>query len=466
LRLTKPGGRAAQFVPENLYNGANATAIRRHLFDESELHALVAFENSHKVWFDIDTRAKFYLYVATPGGKTSSFSAAFGINSREKLAALQTGLPIEIPISLVEEFSPEAFAIAEVAHPSDIVISRKVYARLPKFGAIVQGAAAREYMREIDMGNDREDFDEDPDGIALYEGRMVDLYDHRAKNYVSGRSRAAVWQGVKFGSPSKRIVPQWRIPEAILPDKVFPRWHEYRIGFCDVASPTNQRALVAALIPSGVICGHKVPTIQFHPNGDTLLLGWLGIANSFCLDFIARKKVSLTMSYTVLDSLPLPRSWATTPLENAIAQRVLLLTATGPEMQDFWDRVAPLFEAQVVADGPCEDPARRRILRAELDVLVARDFFGLTRDEMRYLLDPEDILGFDCGFETFGALKRAEMRLDGGRFSSRDLILRTWDALPAPQRLPGGLSGQTMPAPPERTPIESGNPMAGPDASE
>ena len=37
LRATRPQGRAAQFVPENLYNGANAAAIRRFLFDECKL---------------------------------------------------------------------------------------------------------------------------------------------------------------------------------------------------------------------------------------------------------------------------------------------------------------------------------------------------------------------------------------------------------------------------------------------
>src|SRR5258708_40075731 len=97
LSLVREGGRAAQFVPENLYNGANATAIRRHLFEKCRLHALIAFENSRKVWFDIHTAAKFCLYVASPGGCTEVFAAAFGINSEEKLAALRTRLPLYIP---------------------------------------------------------------------------------------------------------------------------------------------------------------------------------------------------------------------------------------------------------------------------------------------------------------------------------------------------------------------------------
>ena len=392
---------------------------------ECKLERLIAFENTRKVWFDIDSRAKFCLYVASTGGKTASFRAAFGVNSTEKLAVLSTGLPIEMPVSLVEEFSPEAFAIAEVAHPSDISISRKLYARLPKFGAELQGSATRVYMTEIHMGNDREDFEDDPDGVPLYEGRMVDLFDHRAKMYVSGRGRSALWQELPFGSATKGIGPQWRIGHANIRDKIATRWREYRIGFCDVASPTNQRVLVAALIPARTICGHKVPTVQFQPHDDRVLLLWVAIANSFSLDFLARKKVALTMSYTVMDSLPLPRAWNSTPLEVAIARRALILTATGTEMAEFWSSAAPQIGLSPEDDLPCEDPVQRRLLRAELDVLVARDFFGVTRDEMRYLLDPADILGPDCGFETFGALKRAEGRASGGRFTSRDLILDT-----------------------------------------
>ena len=40
---------------------------------------------------------------------------------------------------------------------------------------------------------------------------------------------------------------------------------------------------------------------------------WLAVANSFCIDFLARKKVALSMSMTVLDSLPFPRLPLTTP---------------------------------------------------------------------------------------------------------------------------------------------------------
>lgn len=441
-------GRAAQFVPENFYNGANATAIRKHLYTRMKLESLVAFENTGKIWFDIDSRAKFCLYVASRNGPTVSFRSAFGVNSTEKLAEASLHLPVEMPVSLIEEFSPESMAIAEVVHPSDISVSKKIYGRFPKFSAETDGLASRIYSREVDMGTDRELFVEDPNAIPVYEGRMVEAFDHRAKKYVTGRGRSAQWDELRFGSPQKKISPQWRIQEPDVPSKLGQRWQRYRIGFCDVGGVTNARFFMASIIPPGVVCGHSVPTIEFSEPSYALMSFWVGVANSFCSDFLARKKGANHMTYTILDSLPLPRVFTGAPIELAIAKRALRLSATGPEMQQFWQVTAPLVDLNPANDAPCEDVAERHILKAEIDVLAARDLFDLTLDEMRYVLDPSDILGSGCDFETFGALKRSEEREHDGRFFTRDLIVSTWKTLAvpkdaavavlAPAALPGG----------------------------
>lgn len=429
LQGVRDAGTASQILPENLYSGANASAIRAELFDAFEFRYLVAFENKRKVWFDIDSSTKFAIYVAIRGGQTSEVAAVFGVNSTQRLAELQRGLPIRIPVSLVREFSPDALAIADIAHPSDIAIVRKIYASLPKFGSVVPEAPAVRYMREVDMGNDNEDFGTDAGGVPLYQGSMVTHFDHRAKAYVSGHGRSVVWEELPFGSASKRIAPQWHLSEADLPAKIGDRWQRARIGFCDVGKPINQRTLMAALIPPGVICGDKVPTITFATDDYRLTLLWLGVANSIALDYVVRKKVSLKVSFNVMDSLPLPRRYTAIPLELAIAQRALRLAATGPEMSGCWRLIAPQVDLDPVVDGPVEQEAEREQLRTELDVLVARDLCGLTADEMRYLLDPSDILGSDCGFETFGALQRAERR-QFGDFRTRRLIMDTWERLP------------------------------------
>jgi hypothetical protein len=72
------------------------------------------------------------------------------------------------------------------------------------------------------------------------------------------------------------------------------------------------------------------------------------------------------------------------------------------------------------------DEERRAVLRAELDARIAR-LYGLTRDELRYILDPHDVYGPDFPGETFRVLKEKETRLYG-EYRTRRLVLAAWDA--------------------------------------
>jgi hypothetical protein len=71
----------------------------------------------------------------------------------------------------------------------------------------------------------------------------------------------------------------------------------------------------------------------------------------------------------------------------------------------------------------------RALLRAELDAFYARAY-GLTRDELRYILDPADIKGPDYPSETFRVLKDREIR-QYGEYRTRRLVLEAWDRLEA-----------------------------------
>jgi hypothetical protein len=70
---------------------------------------------------------------------------------------------------------------------------------------------------------------------------------------------------------------------------------------------------------------------------------------------------------------------------------------------------------------------RRAQIRAELDAYYAK-LYGLTRDELRYILDPADIYGTDFPSETFRVLKNNEMK-KYGEYRTQRLVLEAWDAL-------------------------------------
>jgi len=80
-------------------------------------------------------------------------------------------------------------------------------------------------------------------------------------------------------------------------------------------------------------------------------------------------------------------------------------------------------------DGPpfAWNALRRAVLKAELDAYYAF-LYGLTRDELRYILDPSDVYGRGYPSETFRVLKTNEQRTYG-EYRTRRLVLDAWDRL-------------------------------------
>jgi hypothetical protein len=106
-----------------------------------------------------------------------------------------------------------------------------------------------------------------------------------------------------------------------------------------------------------------------------------------------------------------------------IVARVLELTYTSHSMTPF------ARDLGYEGDPFPWDEARRALLRAELDAWYARAY-GLTRDELRYILDPADVMGADYPSETFRVLKNNETK-KFGEYRTRCLVLEAWDRMEA-----------------------------------
>jgi len=416
LRNTRSDGFAAQITPGGLYGGANVSAIRHHLLDRCRLYEILGLINTQRNWFpkvDID---RFAAYAARPGGQTESFKARFGLAAPTDLERP----PVSVPAELIRQQAPDTYAIPDLRNAFEMTVAAKMVAAHPPFGDIEAGPPIRHYQAELHMGNDSGLFTTDPDGLPVYEGRMIDHFDHRAKNYVSGHGNSAKWEPHDFDDPAKAIVPQWRIARKDVPDKLGDRCDHYRVGFGDVANPRNQRSFVAALIPPNVICGHKVPTVRFGADHEWAYLPWLAVANSFAMDWLTRSRLSSpTLSYTVMDNLPFPRFSIEDPLVELLAPLVLRLSCTAPEMTDYWNSMssfgwcdpAPAGEAPPAA---LVEPDERAMARARVDAIVAKLVFGLTREEVAYVLD------------QFPVLEKRD-RKAYGRYVTKDRVLAAFD---------------------------------------
>jgi hypothetical protein len=128
------------------------------------------------------------------------------------------------------------------------------------------------------------------------------------------------------------------------------------------------------------------------------------------------------MNFFIFKQLPvLPPSAYSKAAIGFIQPRVLELTYTSHDLK-------PWAEDLGYAGPPFTfDPERRALLRAELDAFYAH-LYGLSRDELRYILDPADVMGPDYPSETFRVLKNNEIR-QFGEYRTQRLVLEAWDQL-------------------------------------
>jgi hypothetical protein len=149
----------------------------------------------------------------------------------------------------------------------------------------------------------------------------------------------------------------------------------------------------------------------------------LGSLSSLTYDFLARQKVAGTsFSYFYIKQIPTPppATYSSNSI-TFICPRILELTFTSFHLKP--------WAQDLGYDGPpfTFDPERRALLRAELDAYCAH-LYGLTRDELRYILDPADVMGPDYPTETFRVLKTNEIK-EFGEYRTQRLTLAAWDRL-------------------------------------
>ena len=144
---------------------------------------------------------------------------------------------------------------------------------------------------------------------------------------------------------------------------------------------------------------------------------------SIALDYVARQKVGGTnLNFFYVEQFPvLPPSAYTEQNLAFIVPRVLELTYTSHAM-------APFARDLGYGEKPFAwDEDRRSKIRAELDAFYA-SAYGLTRDELRYILDPEDAMGPGYPSETFRVLKKNDIARHG-EYRTACLVLAAWDAM-------------------------------------
>jgi Eco57I restriction-modification methylase len=286
--------------------------------------------------------------------------------------------------------------------------------------------AAEGYTRNGPNWSERGQDSDKYNYVPLYEAKMVHQFDHRWAGYDNlGKNADDVSLEEKQESRFEPV-PRYWVPY----DEVDKRLKDFGISnswlicFRGIGRAGDERTLIVPLIPK-VGLGNSSPSIVAGPpyaKNSWLLMAGL---NALITDYCVRSKVNgANLNFFLVEQFPiLPPAFYTEPRLAFVTPKVLELTYTSQSL-------AP-FARDLGHDGPpfVWDEERRADLRADLDAFYARAY-GLTRDELRYILDPADVKGPDYPSETFRVLKEKEIRTHG-EYRTRRLVLAAWDRMEA-----------------------------------
>ena len=261
--------------------------------------------------------------------------------------------------------------------------------------------------------------------LPLYEGKMVQAFDHRAASVVVNPENLNRPAQPREATLAEHEDPCWS-PDpqfwVAAEDVDWPEGLDWAVAFKDVTAPTNVRTMIAAIVPrSGV--GNTLPLLMPDNAGSTRsdVEGlWLLAANynSFTFDFVARQKVQgQHLNWFIVEQLPViaaedyQRRFGDKTARDLVCDHVLRLTYTANDM-------AP-FANDLEYDGPpfAWDEEERRHLRARLDALYFL-LYGLSREDAEYVLG------------TFPIVRRQD-EAEFGQYRTRDLVLAYMNALSA-----------------------------------
>ncbi|MEY4979130.1 MAG: hypothetical protein RLZZ352_1400 [Pseudomonadota bacterium] len=426
--LCAPSGVVALITPSGIAADKGAAPFFRSISSGGRLGALFDFEN-RKVFFpDVDSRFKFCALVF--GGTQRRFAqsrCAFFLHHLDELDNPARSLVLSAED--FERVNPNTGAAPIFRNRRDADITLALYERHPvlvrhgeRSESLGQQPDERvwpvKYLRMFDMTNDSKLFlkaDElkkqgwkpaplnrwqkkGEEAVPLYEGKMVQMFDHRAADVVvnaANLKRAAqpeTISQIEKISPFRVPIPQYFVKaETINSDIKF----EWAICFKQVTSPTNVRSMIAAAIPfSGV--GHSMSVILpdqteiIEVSSLSLLLANL---NSFVFDYLARQKLQgQNFSVFILEQLPViaPERFDSQiggqHIGHFIRQQVLALSYTAHDMAPFARDMGHVdAQGQVLPPFVWNEEDRRQRM-ARLDALFFH-LYGLGADDAAYILN-------------------------------------------------------------------------------
>lgn len=450
--LLNNAGRAGLLIPTGIATDDTTKAFFSSLITMQALVRIIGFENEAFIFPAVHHFVKFCT-LTMAGSENKVLRPTFSFFCRRIDQILQQQRSFELSREDIALLNPNTRTLPLFRTRIDADLNRKIYQRVP----VLENEATGEnpwgvrFLRLFDMSIDSKRFRNAAGSglVPLYEAKLMHQYDHRWATY-SGDAVRDFTDDEKC-QPSLSVAPRYWVEQAEVDkaltktDKsgtVLWKWNrDWLLGWRDITNATNERTAIFSVLPR-MGAGDKILFFFVEDRYLSRVPALIGAANSLIYDYACRQKIGGTsFKYFSMRQTPVipPASYADDDLD-FITPRVIELVYTAHDIAGFafdvlrefgvkkWNE---WFPDHTLVDGRPQpfrwDPIRRHLLRAQLDAYYAK-LYGLTRDELRYILDPQDVYGPDFPGETFRVLKERELR-EYGEYRTRRLVLEAWDKL-------------------------------------
>lgn len=382
-RLTEKDGFAAIIVKSALVTSTCYSSCFRHFVNQGSLSEVFLFDNREKL-FQIDSREKFCV-LFFGGEHAGGIKVHYGLTKQEQILS---SVPINVTGEELELINPETGLLPNVADSKEFSFllrthrSLSVFAKeFPKchFGRLVHLTAHAEHISTKS----------EKTRVPIYEGKFIEQYDNRFSTFA-GMSADERYQAKASArrQPGDSFVAPKPAPECrYFIDKKFwesflDRYDQpYSLCWRSLTSPTNQRTMIASIIPSMPTC-QSVQLLQTTPVEDLLMI--LALFNSKVFDFFVRLKMGgIDLTQSVVRQIPVPfrEAWNSMVTLHGVdytaldAARALerLLYRNEPDLCGLWDGVPEIKNADNYYKTAAD-------VREEIDKIIFQ-MYGLTSAE-------------------------------------------------------------------------------------
>lgn len=403
INLLQENGCLSILVPSGFQTDLGSKDLRKLLIVNNTLVELLSFENKgyfadekskkkQKLFPDVHPQFKFSIIktLKTHNTNNVAFESNYYMHSPQELYSKQR---INYTSEMIEHFSPANFSIMEFRDWKDYELCKKIYHEKKTIEDI-----NIVFRREFDMTNDsslfhaKSNLDENQEYHCLYEGRMIHQYssDYGIPKYFLEKQEAhkVLLRKVKHRVKSELDLSAEEMNEISGWDKIALDYQSYRLVYRDIASSTNERTFIASIVKPNVFLNNKLIHIvnyDYNLDGKTVcnksidyskLIFLMAMFNSLVLNYYLRNKISTTLNMFYIYELPLAET--NDDLKRRIIEIAFSLLYRKSNRKDFEDlkkelKVEPDIKTDLIN------------LRAELEIIIAKNLYGLDKKDWDYL---------------------------------------------------------------------------------